>query len=235
MNTIKIALEYSYSPYKSIQMILSQSYTDENNNKYLATKDLLDKLNKLIPLKNFQITYKNNNTNCYVLIGTYDNIVLSKIYTNELLINKEASDNFLINIKLRQIIRKENKLKMEFSINDNCEEYDEKNTKNNNSNSFIGLKSRRSKERKIGQVIKKVFMWRKIYTGFKTNDGQFLKLTLEEAADKVGISKKTLDDYFIQLRTGRKLGFNFNEHQNDKIGVLRAFVKAHKYKNEDNQ
>ena len=41
----------------------------------------------------------------------------------------------------------------------------------------------------------------------------------------VGISKKSLDDYLLQIRYGRKFGFNFNEHKNDKVGVLRAFVK----------
>jgi len=27
------------------------------------------------------------------------------------------------------------------------------------------------------------------------------------------------------VRYGRKYGFNFNEHRNEKVGVLRAFVK----------
>ena len=29
-------------------------------------------------------------------------------------------------------------------------------------------------------------------------------------------------------RFGKKFGFNFNEHKNDKVGVLRAFVKKNK-------
>jgi len=45
--------------------------------------------------------------------------------------------------------------------------------------------------------------------------------SLEEAAKKVGISKKSLDDYFLQLKNGKLNGFNFNEHKNDKIGILR--------------
>jgi hypothetical protein len=37
-------------------------------------------------------------------------------------------------------------------------------------------------------------------------------LNLEEAAQKVNISKKSLDDYLLQLRFGKKFGFNFDEN-----------------------
>ena len=129
-----------------------------------------------------------------------------------------------IKLKFRQIINKDNALKMEYSILD--EEKNEEKSENNFKE--LGLKTRRAKERKIGSVIKKVYIWRKLYTGFQDEQGRSIKLTLDEAANKVGISKKSLDDYLIQLRNGRSLGFNFNEHQNDKIGVLRSFVKQHK-------
>lgn len=49
--------------------------------------------------------------------------------------------------------------------------------------------------------------------------------TLETAANKVGLAKKTLDDYYYQLRQAEYYGFNFEAHKNDKIGVLRRFVK----------
>ena len=39
----------------------------------------------------------------------------------------------------------------------------------------------------------------------------------------VGMSKKSLDDYLLQLKNARRFGFNFNEHKEDKIGLLRAF------------
>ena len=37
-----------------------------------------------------------------------------------------------------------------------------------------------------------------------------------------------MDDYLLQLRFGRKFGFNFQEHKDDKVGVLRAYVKKFK-------
>ena len=44
----------------------------------------------------------------------------------------------------------------------------------------------------------------------------------------VGISKKSLDDYLLQLRLGRKYGFNFNQNKTKKVGILRSFVKRHR-------
>lgn len=88
--------------------------------------------------------------------------------------------------------------------------------------------SRRTKERKIGYIIDKVTRWRQLYSGVANAQGEVVKYSLEEAAGLVGISKKSLDDYLLQLRFGRKFGFNFQEHREDKVGVLRAYVKKHK-------
>ena len=87
---------------------------------------------------------------------------------------------------------------------------------------------RRTKERKIGYIIEKVARWRNLYNGIQDSKGNTIKMTLEEAAKKVDISKKSLDDYLLQLRFGRKYGFNFEEHKNDKVGLLRAYVKKFK-------
>ena len=87
---------------------------------------------------------------------------------------------------------------------------------------------RRTKERKIGYIIEKVSLWRKLYNGVADGHGTIVKYSLEDSAKYVGISKKSLDDYLLQLRVGRKFGFNFNHHKDEKVGVLRAFVKKHK-------
>lgn len=55
---------------------------------------------------------------------------------------------------------------------------------------------------------------------------QGCKVSLVDAANSVGISKKSLDDYFCQLRLGQKYGFDFKANLDNKIGELRAFVKA---------
>jgi hypothetical protein len=69
--------------------------------------------------------------------------------------------------------------------------------------------SRRTKERKIGFIVDKVRHWRSLYNGQPDNTGEIVKKNLEDAAKEVGISKKSLDDYLLQIRFGKKFGFNF--------------------------
>ena len=99
-------------------------------------------------------------------------------------------------------------------------------------NSSVDLrKCKRKKERKIGYIIEKVNLWRKYYNGFKNENGTFIKHSLDDSAKIIGISKKSLDDYLLQLRLGRKYGFDFNFNRNSKVGLLRSFVKQHRDKN----
>ena len=44
------------------------------------------------------------------------------------------------------------------------------------------------------------------------------------------VSKKSLDDYLLQLRFGKKFGFDFAMHRDEKVGKLRCFVKEQKTK-----
>lgn len=60
-------------------------------------------------------------------------------------------------------------------------------------------------------------------------------MPLSQAAEKVGISKKTLDDYLLQIRQGKRYGYDFNAEKDKKIGNLRGFVKEQKEKKEKNQ
>lgn len=42
----------------------------------------------------------------------------------------------------------------------------------------------------------------------------------------VGLSKKTLDDYFLVLRVGEHHKYNFRANLDKKIGHLRAFIRS---------
>lgn len=64
-----------------------------------------------------------------------------------------------------------------------------------------GHKKIKESERGIGQVIKAVKIWRELHDSKRCN--------LTNAAKVVGISKKSLDDYFLVLRVGEILGFDF--------------------------
>lgn len=131
----------------------------------------------------------------------------------------------------------------------NLSSFTNNNLKNNINNSIVKVNSnknavgikenkkpnsnKRTKERKIGYIIEKVNTWRKYYNGYYDEKGNFTKFSLDEAAKKIDISKKSLDDYLLQLRLGRKYGFDFNLHKNDKVGILRAFVKEKRKKMAD--
>lgn len=95
--------------------------------------------------------------------------------------------------------------------------------------------SRRNKERRIGEIIEKVNDWRTLYTGTIDSNGRSVKYSLEDAAKIVGIAKKTLDDYLLQLRAGKKYGFDFQKHKDEKVGTLRSFVKDMKKKEKNGQ
>ena len=46
----------------------------------------------------------------------------------------------------------------------------------------------------------------------------------------IGISKKSLDDYLLQLRFGKKFNFDFEANKDCKIGKLRLYVKQERLK-----
>jgi hypothetical protein len=88
---------------------------------------------------------------------------------------------------------------------------------------------RRSKERRIDFVIEKVKLWRRLFNGYiDAKSGKLIRYSLEESARKVGLSKKSLDDYLLQIRFAKRFGFDFEMHKHDNIGVLRQFVKREK-------
>lgn len=45
------------------------------------------------------------------------------------------------------------------------------------------------------------------------------------AAGLVGLSRKTLDDYYKYIRKAEDLNFDFKGRSEEKIGVLRNFVR----------
>ncbi len=78
---------------------------------------------------------------------------------------------------------------------------------------------KRIKERDIEFVREKVTEWRKIHE--ESNN----KMNLDQAAKMVEISRKTLDDYSLQLRRADEMGFDFKQNKGEKMGVLRKYVK----------
>ena len=88
-------------------------------------------------------------------------------------------------------------------------------------------KEGKSRERTIQEVIQLVKRWRQLNQ--KQDDPQKKRFNLQEAAKIVGVSKKSLDDYYCQLRLGELYDFDFVNHLYEKIGVLRYYIKEFKF------
>jgi hypothetical protein len=84
----------------------------------------------------------------------------------------------------------------------------------------------RSKERSIAETIELVKRWRELH--LHGLNALRRRLNLQDAAKLVGVSKKSLDDYYCQLRLGEFYGFDFATHLHERMGVLRNFVKENK-------
>lgn len=137
----------------------------------------------------------------------------------------DDNTNYFINVpsdgclylKLRKRISKVKSLRYDIFEEENEEEIDDMPEQINEK--AEKEKSKRAKEKRIGYIIKKVFEWK----GFRKYTDN--RMSLIEAADKVGLSKKTLDEYFNQIKEGKKYNFDFNKHKRDKVNILRGYVK----------
>lgn len=124
---------------------------------------------------------------------------------------------------------KKRKLKQKTKENDKREDQDDEDGKQKK-------RSKRTKERLVHEIIEKVSTWRSLYNGIMipSEIDPSIKVekkwSLEEAAIEVGITKKSLDDYLLQLRFGRKFGYDFEANKLSKVGELRHFVKKEKNK-----
>ena len=68
------------------------------------------------------------------------------------------------------------------------------------------LNENRSKERTILEALILVKQWRKLHEDPMPN---VKRMNLQESAKQVGVSKKSLDDYYCQLRLAEQHNFNF--------------------------
>ena len=173
-------------------------------------------------LENRMVSYKNKSMEVFVYIGNF----WQKRPENA---HKDIKDASTARIAVSEIVwqRGENENVIELKFRERAKgEYSDALI---NGQAELSKGSRRTKERKIGEVILAVKRWRELYTTGQLNEqGQHMEVSLDNAAKQVKISKKSLDDYFLQLKNGQKNGFNFNEHKNDKIGILRAYNKKNK-------
>ena len=234
--TINLTVYVYYSYQKIYHRIYLQARLIKNNTRIILN-DIIDVLETYsdIKLDNHSISYyipsEGENYNNQDNLETYFYIGKYPLGDSTYLI--EVTENGIIKIKLRPIIDKRYLLRFELYEDEN-EVYNNMDLENVKKNHHVNLKSKRAKERTIGEIIKKVFLWKKIYQGIIDEKGNKKKITLQQAAEEVNLSKKSLDEYLNQILLGQKYGFNFNIHKNDKVGMLRGYVKKQQMKENTN-
>jgi hypothetical protein len=184
--------------------------------------DIISHLKMLgYPLTGGMISVYMGDSEDYVLMG-------SDPLDNNILLNSEHFSNGIIKIRVLAYVEEKHLNQPLSVVNNNiAPKFGSSGFRITRSNSSV-KKSKRTKERKIGYIIEKVNTWRKLYNGFYDETGKFTKYSLDESAKIIGISKKSLDDYLLQLRLGRKYGFDFNSNKQNKVGILRSFVKKNR-------
>ena len=238
-NTIKlkVILTYSYQKdYFEFNFPIKIFYNKERDKFQFLFNDIIDLIysyanDKSIFLnENYLISYSTNNLddNTFYFISKFP-------LDENIKYNIDVPLDGIIYIKLRKKISKIKSLRYEIFEDENEEEIDEAEEKDKNQESFEDNKNKkkdckRSKEKRIGFIVKKVFEWKGLRKLSKR------KMSLQEAAQNVNMSKKTLDEYYNQIKEGKKFGFDFNRYKRDKVNVLRGFVKKKKEgeKKEDN-
>jgi hypothetical protein len=69
--------------------------------------------------------------------------------------------------------------------------------------------------------------WRINYNGVKDPEtGKVHQYSLVEAAQRVGVPKKSLDDYMLVIKHAKMYGFDFEKNKNMRFGLVRAYVKS---------
>ena len=238
-NTIKlkVILTYSYQKdYFEFNFPIKIFYNKERDKFQFLFNDIIYLIysyanDKSIFLnENYLISYSTNNLddNTFYFISKFP-------LDENIKYNIDVPLDGIIYIKLRKKISKIKSLRYEIFEDENEEEIYEAEEKDKNEESFEGNKNKkkdckRSKEKRIGFIVKKVFEWKGLRKLSKR------KMSLQEAAQNVNMSKKTLDEYYNQIKEGKKFGFDFNRYKRDKVNVLRGFVKKKKEgeKKEDN-
>jgi hypothetical protein len=238
-NTIKlkVILTYSYQKdYFEFNFPIKIFYNKERDKFQFLFNDIIDLIysyanDKSIFLnENYLISYSTNNLddNTFYFISKFP-------LDENIKYNIDVPLDGIIYIKLRKKISKIKSLRYEIFEDENEEEIYEAEEKDKNEESFEDNKNKkkdckRSKEKRIGFIVKKVFEWKGLRKLSKR------KMSLQEAAQNVNMSKKTLDEYYNQIKEGKKFGFDFNRYKRDKVNVLRGFVKKKKEgeKKEDN-
>ncbi|CAD8077299.1 unnamed protein product [Paramecium sonneborni] len=97
------------------------------------------------------------------------------------------------------------------------------------------LVNKRAKERSIIEAKQKVDQWRHFFiNGEIDENGNKIKYSLQKAADKVGIPRKSLEDYRFLFRKAQSF-IDLKQVSDKRMGYLRFLIKQQQLKQQYQQ
>lgn len=210
---ITLNISFAYSN-RTAQYIIN---TKIINSTKVCLNSLCGELSNYLAIDTYSISYSDNEGEVYFFCGQYP-------FDKEVILC-ELTSTLALWLKLRTNIN--NNLKIKFDLyEEEREDYSDKfNNDNSKRNYYINTNSSRANERVIGDIIQKVYLWSQLHKGV-LGDKYLIKLTYQQAADEIGISKKTLSNYYEHLKLGKYFQFDFNNNKHNKVNVLNKFIKT---------
>mmetsp|Transcript_35628 Transcript_35628/g.32098 ORF Transcript_35628/g.32098 Transcript_35628/m.32098 type:complete len:401 (-) Transcript_35628:453-1655(-) len=103
---------------------------------------------------------------------------------------------------------------------------DDSSESENTANKVLKGFRRRNQERNVTEVLNILKQWRALYNGIiDPQTGKKVKISLNEAANKVGVPKKSLEDYAMIIKHAKEYEFDFEKNKDMRFGLVRKYVK----------
>jgi hypothetical protein len=181
------------------------------------------------PIENCHISYYCPILDIYINCGK-DPLPRKIIMRAHSIASETGRKMITLKIKLPDFAQNQEE-KLEIASNDDLEDFQNETATQNSDSCDLTRLGRRKKhrERKIGEVIDLIYQWRTIHLQEVENRAKMgTQFSLENAAMKLGVSKKSLDDYLLMIKHAKSYCFDFQKHHQENFGYLRSFVKMHK-------
>ncbi|KAL4468502.1 hypothetical protein ABPG74_005005 [Tetrahymena malaccensis] len=131
----------------------------------------------------------------------------------------------------QNIVQTQNSVGLKNEFEDASSEQKDYSSNRSNRKEEDKSSQKKSQERTIKEALEMVCKWRDLQDFYKTNN---ITKDYQSVADEIGISKKTLDYYYLELRTAEYFCFDFDSNLDKKMGILRDYIQESK-KNFQNQ
>ncbi|KAL4496116.1 hypothetical protein ABPG72_015538 [Tetrahymena utriculariae] len=125
----------------------------------------------------------------------------------------------------QNIVHTQNSVRFKTEFEDASSEQKDYSSNRSNCKEEDKTSQKKSQERTIKEALEMVCKWRDLQDFYKTNS---ITKDYQSVANEIGISKKTLDYYYLELRTAEYFCFDFDRNLDKKMGILREYIQESK-------